>query len=682
MMKSLLRCLGRRGDLSVRPRRRARRLAPAYEPLDTRQLLSISVFPAPTNAMEAASSDVTVPSVDLAPLATSSSPTGLTPEQITTAYGVNEISFDGKVVGDGAGQTIAIVDAFFDPNIQSDLATFDKEFGLAAPPSFTQFVESGLREENSSWALETALDVEWAHAIAPDAKIDLIEAFPDLDDLLSGVSFAASQSGVSVVSMSWGSSEFAGETALDSVFTTSAGHNGITFVASAGDTAIVEYPSASPNVLAVGGTTLNLNSNGTIASETAWSDSGGGLSAFEPGQAFQTAALKASGLQTTARATPDVAFDANPSTGVAVFDSVGGLGWVQVGGTSVGAPSWAGLIAIADQGLALAGKSSLANAQQDLYQLPSSDFNDVTSGSTPFHSAGPGVDLVTGLGSPKANLLIPALVAANGGNSVVTPATTAHPAATTAHHSGSTAAMPSAVSITTTPSPAAPSDSTSPNNSSITALESSTTSITPLNPSVLASASTQVPIIGTAIPPAPSANSGQAVAPVTTQATLAVVAHEQRPVTPSDQGPNAAIELDVRGLEVQVAVPSNDALPIDVAEPLQPAAPEVEGQPALPPSAAPPRSLPASAASDFETLVDLSVADLFPEALESSSPSGDQPEEIRSSWDLSTVFGAAIVAAGGYHLAVRRPYRFPGRGIQARTEGDRSARRPFGGPIR
>ena len=136
-------------------------------------------------------------------------------------------------------------------------------------------------------------------------------------------------------------------------------------MASAGDSATVEYPSASPNVLSVGGTTLNVTSNGTYVSETAWSDSGGGLSAFEPGQSFQTAALTASGLPTTARATPDVAFDANPSTGVSVFDSVGGVGWVTVGGTSVGAPSWAGLIAIADQGLALAGKGSLSNAQDE-----------------------------------------------------------------------------------------------------------------------------------------------------------------------------------------------------------------------------------------------------------------------------------------------------------------------------
>ena len=124
---------------------------------------------------------------------------------------------------------------------------------------------------------------------------------PDLTDLFgAGVSFAATLPGVSVESLSWGASEFSGESSFDSVFTTPSGHNGITFVASAGDSATVEYPSASPNVLSVGGTTLNVTSNGTYVSETAWSDSGGGLSAFEPGQSFQTAALTASGLPTTA----------------------------------------------------------------------------------------------------------------------------------------------------------------------------------------------------------------------------------------------------------------------------------------------------------------------------------------------------------------------------------------------
>jgi hypothetical protein len=129
-------------------------------------------------------------------------------------------------------------------------------------------------------------------------------------------------------------------------------------------------------------------------------------------------------------------------------------------------------------------------------------------------------------------------------------------------------------------------------------------------------------------------------------------------------------------------VPSQEAAPTDLVEPSQPAAPNVEGQPALQPSAAPTSSLPAFSAPDVETLVDLSVADLFPEALASSPRSGDQPEETRPSLGLSTVFGAAVVAAGGYRLALRPSDRFPNRGIPDQTEADRSGRRGFGEPAR
>ena len=192
-----------------------------------------------------------------------------------SAYGVNQINF-GTVSGNGAGQTIAIIDAYFDPNISSDLKAFDSQYGFTAPPSFTQYVENGLQANNSGWALETVLDVEWAHAIAPAANIVLVEAQPSLTDLHGAVSFASQLPGVSVVSMSWGAGEFAGETAYDSVFTTPAGHNGVTFVASSGDSGTTEFPSVSPNVLSVGGTTLNLTSQGTYSSETGWSSSGSG----------------------------------------------------------------------------------------------------------------------------------------------------------------------------------------------------------------------------------------------------------------------------------------------------------------------------------------------------------------------------------------------------------------------
>jgi hypothetical protein len=175
---------------------------------------------------------------------------------------------------------------------------------------------------------------------------------------------------------------------------------------------------------------------------------------------------------------------------------------------------------------------------------------------------------------------------------------------------------------------------------------------------------------------------GPSTAPVTTQASLAVVANDEGPTTPTHFGQGAAAKLGLRGSQHQVGAPWQEAVPIDVVEPFQPAAPEVEGQPAPPPYAARTRSLPAFSAPEFETLLDLAIADLFPEAPSSSSRSGDQPEEIRPSSGLATVFGAALVAAGGYHFALRQSARFRGRWIPGRTEADRSGRRRFGDPTR
>ena len=104
-------------------------------------------------------------------------PSGLSPGQVRQAYGVNQISFgNGSVAGDGSGQTIAIVVAYDDPNISSDLKQFDRQFGLSDAPSFTKYVQSGLTQADSGWALETAVDVEWVHAMAPKANIALVEA--------------------------------------------------------------------------------------------------------------------------------------------------------------------------------------------------------------------------------------------------------------------------------------------------------------------------------------------------------------------------------------------------------------------------------------------------------------------------------------------------------------------------
>ncbi len=344
------------------------------------------------------------------------------PQEIAAAYGANAISFAGGVTGNGAGQTIAIVDAYNDPNALGDLEAFDAHFGLANPPSFTQMNQSGQTtslpgtDPTGGWEVEESLDIEWAHALAPDANIVLVEAnSASTTNLFDAVQTASKLSGVSVVSMSWGiQGGFSGETSYDSLFNVT----GVTFVASTGDNGSPgSYPAESPYVVAVGGTSLTMSSSTTYGSETAWSGSGGGLSSYETRPAFQNGVSSVVG---NSRGTPDVSFDANPNTGVYVYDSFDeaatGGPLLAVGGTSLAAPSWAGLIAIADQGRTSAGLAKLSSTQtlNALYSLPSSDFHDVTSGSNGGYSAKAGYDLVTGLGTPIANLLVPALAGSSG----------------------------------------------------------------------------------------------------------------------------------------------------------------------------------------------------------------------------------------------------------------------------
>jgi subtilase family serine protease len=355
----------------------------------------------------------------------SGGPTGFTPAQVRHAYGFDQVRFNnGTIVGDGKGQTIALVDAYDDPTISADLHQLDQKLGLP-DPAFTKLNQSGgskYPQTNATWALETALDVEWAHAIAPHATLVLVEAnSSSWSDLLSAVDTARKWPGVSVVSLSWGDSEFPNETQLDPVFTTPPNHNNVTFVAASGDSgAPPQYPAVSPNVLAVGGTSLTIRSDGSWQSETGWSSSGGGQSAFESRPAFQTS------LPMSHRGSPDVAYNADPNTGFAVFDSVpldGQSGWMTVGGTSVAAPQWAALVAIANQGRWWSGAAPLDGTTQTLpalYNLPASDFHDVTTGNNG-HAAGVGYDLVTGRGTPLANLVIPQLVAVTGSGSLPTP---------------------------------------------------------------------------------------------------------------------------------------------------------------------------------------------------------------------------------------------------------------------
>jgi RTX calcium-binding nonapeptide repeat (4 copies) len=339
--------------------------------------------------------------------------TGFAPSTIKSVYGVNQVSFNG-VAGTGSGQTIAIIDAFNNPDIETDLAAFDSAMNLPAPPSFNVIDEngnpvnpattSGPPSGDAAAALfEIDLDVEWTHAVAPDASILLIEAASSTNtDLNKAVTTATEQAGVSVVSMSFTTNVAPSE----SLFTTPSGHTPITFVASSGDAGeAVNYPAGVPNVLAVGGTSLVVGTSDSYGSETLWANADGssGFGVSSSAQpAYQAAIDPAAG-----RVFPDVAFVGDPETGVLVYeqaDESNGDPWTEGAGTSLGAPAWAGLIAIADQGRIAAGLPTL-NGGNDvlprLYALPAGDFHKVGSGV--FNTG-------TGLGSPVANLLIPALI--------------------------------------------------------------------------------------------------------------------------------------------------------------------------------------------------------------------------------------------------------------------------------
>lgn len=351
-------------------------------------------------------------------------PATLTPAQVSRAYGFEALRFyaNGNTYrADGTGQTIAIVAAYRNPNVFADLDVFDRAYKATHKSELSLYQQYGPASSfltvanpqgtpsiSNGWSEEIALDVEWAHAIAPGAKILLVQAkSSSINDLTGAVDYARNYPGVSVVSMSWGSSEFSTETSYDGRFTTPAGHGGVTFVGASGDFgAPAIWPAVSKNVLAVGGTTLQTDIAGNALSETTWSGSGGGMSRYVSQPSYQTSVFNGG-----SRGAPDVAYNANPSTGFSVYVSVGGGGWRTVGGTSAGAPQWAALVAIANQGRALAGLPALTGDQtlSAIYSMPATNFRDITIGSNGF-SATAGYDLATGRGSPFAFPVIRDLV--------------------------------------------------------------------------------------------------------------------------------------------------------------------------------------------------------------------------------------------------------------------------------
>lgn len=368
-----------------------------------------------------------------------------TPAQVRAAYGLPAIPSGSYTAAQaaslGAKQTIYVVDAMHNPNIAAELNAFNQKFGLPVCTTKAVAVNSPLPlaapsanacdlsivysntagamtatapAYDAGWATEIALDVQWAHAIAPLARIVVIEA-PDASVIsLSNAVKLANSMGPGIVSMSFGANEGSWTSTYDAVFT----GTGMTYLAATGDAgAAVEWPSVSSNVLAVGGTSLTYSGSGT-RSEIAWSQTGGGVSAYVATPKYQTSSVP--GMGTAARRTvADVAFNADPSTGQFVASIPAGssaVSWVSAGGTSLSTPQWAGLIAIANANRLLASKPLLGAPHALLYgQIAaiagnySSAFLDITKGSDGSCgtcTAKAGYDHLTGLGTPNVTSLL------------------------------------------------------------------------------------------------------------------------------------------------------------------------------------------------------------------------------------------------------------------------------------
>jgi Putative Ig domain len=334
---------------------------------------------------------------------------GYGPSQFQAAYGLTSAS-----ATDGSGTTVAVIDAYNDPTAASDLAEYRSAAGLPALTSgqFTQYNQEGetspLPSEaplDDDWTLEEALDVDMVSAICPLCKIDLVEADNDTGDgLYIAEETAATTLGAKYISNSWGGSETSADTTYDSEYF---GVSGVVYTAAAGDSAYsggVIYPATSPHVVSVGGTTLDTASNSRGWTEKVWETSsdegtGSGCSAYEPQPSWQ-AALSVITAVCSKRADNDVAADADPNTGAAVYDtSNDNGGWLEVGGTSESTPMIASVFALAGN------NGNGGNNAADSIYTHTSDLYDVTSGSNGscgnvLCTAETGWDGPTGWGTP------------------------------------------------------------------------------------------------------------------------------------------------------------------------------------------------------------------------------------------------------------------------------------------
>jgi len=337
-------------------------------------------------------------------------PSAETPSSIACIYGVtpptNGCPKNGTLVASGGAHAIAVVDYGHNSTLQADFNTFNAQYGL--PTQTIQFIcdcSSCPSSNGTGWDVETALDVEYSHAMAPNAQI-IVSQFCN-DPFEGGTSAAEWLGGQAVASLGGGEvsnsfdydGEFSGETEYDQYMTVP----GVVYFASTGDGGCqANWPASSPNAEAAGGTHIVRDSNGNFDGvETVWSGGGGGISAYEALPNYQLIIGNITGPH---RGTPDISADADPNTGVAVYSTTGCGGWCQVGGTSVSSPTLAGIVNAAGQ-----FRQTTMNEQGVLYGwyrnpgLYRKYIYDVTSGSNG-GSCGPaklGWDEGSGLGTPR-----------------------------------------------------------------------------------------------------------------------------------------------------------------------------------------------------------------------------------------------------------------------------------------
>ncbi len=357
---------------------------------------------------------------DIAPLG-SVNAFGFDPSTVKDIYKFPTYDTAGIIVG--TGQTVAIVAAFHNPKAESDLNAFSTAYGLPACTKLSDCFKQVYSDQygnvisaapvfNEGWAMEMSLDVQWAHAIAPGANILLVEAKDsNAGNLLGAVKYASKNA--KYVSNSWGGNEFSFETWYDSWFATTS----VSYFVASGDGAKPFWPSVSPNVVAVGGTSLK-NIGAPDFSETGWVSSGGGCSAYEKANASQSsyfAIFKNEDQCLGKRATPDLSLNADPASGVSVYNSnkyldyLGGPGvvggevgpWYKLGGTSASTPMVAGRAA-ATEGQVQVNAAYVYNTT-----TPRISYRDIVEGSSSYTSGTTtitkfckaGFDLVTGRGS-------------------------------------------------------------------------------------------------------------------------------------------------------------------------------------------------------------------------------------------------------------------------------------------